>query len=70
MKEVGQKVIYEGKVATITSHIIPKCKCKSGRYYKLQFEGTDDIAKIPMTTKLKDYEPIGLIRTDISSHNL
>jgi hypothetical protein len=70
MKKVGQKVIYEGKVATITSHIIPKCKCKGGRYYKLQFEGTDNIAKVPMTTTLEDYNPIGMISTNISSHKL
>ncbi len=68
--EIGQKVIYEGKVATISGRIIPKCKCKGGRYYKLQFEGTSDIVKVPMTTKLEPYEPIGLIRTNISSHNL
>jgi len=36
---IGDKVIYEGQVATVVNEVRPKCKCKGAGYYELNVEG-------------------------------
>lgn len=69
-KQVGDKVIYEGQIATVISRTIPKCKCKGKGYYKLAVEGERGYKRVPITTELEDYNPIGLISTNVQTHNI
>lgn len=66
--EVGDKVIWDGKIGTITGIERPRCKCKGKGSYLIEFDGV--VTKIPITTKLEPYEPIGLINTNIPPHNI
>ncbi len=68
MLEVGDKVIWEGKVGIIESISRPKCKCKGMGTYNINVDGV--INKVSLRTKLEKYETIGLISTNISPHNL
>lgn len=67
MLEVGDKVIWDGKIGTIVSISIPKCKCKGMGTYNIDVDGV--INKISLRTKLEKYDPIGFISTNISTHN-
>lgn len=68
MLEVGDKVIWEGKIGTIVSISRPKCKCKGMGTYNIDVDGV--INKVSLRTKLEKYEPIGFISTNISTHSL
>lgn len=56
MKQTGDKIVYEGKVGVITSTIIPRCKCKRGRYYIVDINGTELKLSV-RNTKIEEYIP-------------
>ena len=66
--EVGDKVTWNGHVGVITDIIRPKCKCKGQGHYLIDVGGV--INKISINTKLKLYESIGLINTNITPHTI
>jgi hypothetical protein len=66
--EVGDKVTWNGHIGVITDIERPRCKCKGKGNYLIELNGV--IKKIPITTKLEPYNPIGLINTNIPQHKL
>lgn len=66
--EIGDRVTWNGHIGVITGIERPKCKCKGQGNYLIDVNGV--INKIPITTKLELYEPIGLINTNITPHTL
>lgn len=66
--EIGDKVIWDGQIGVINGIEKPRCKCKGKGYYLIYVNGV--INKVPLTVKLKPYNPIGLINTNINPHRI
>jgi hypothetical protein len=65
---VGDKVLFEGKVLTVVNEVRPKCRCKGDGYYVLEFEGTT--IKVPLTTVLEPFKPLEMAQQKLTPHTL
>jgi len=57
---IGDKVLYNGEVATLVEEVRPACKCKGKGHYTLQIEGSNFRKEVPITTILEPYTPLGM----------
>lgn len=56
--KIGDKVLYQGAVATVIKMVIPKCKCKGHGHYILHLEEGNYRREVPLTTALEPYSPL------------
>jgi hypothetical protein len=71
---IGDKVIYEGQVATVVNEVRPKCKCKGkgAGYYELNVEGfpNNHMHRVPLTTVLEPFMPLTMTNQKLNKHKL
>jgi hypothetical protein len=70
--KVGDKVLYEGKIATVINKVNPRCCCKGKSYYELNFEGypKNHMHRVPLDTVLEPYKPLTMANQELKVHNL
>ena len=67
---IGDKVLYEGQVATIVHEVRPKCRCKGMGHYEIQFEEGNFRKKVPLTTILEPFKPLEMAHHKLTPHTL
>jgi hypothetical protein len=69
---IGDKVIYEGQVATVVNEVRPKCKCKGAGYYELNVEGfaNNHMHRVSLTTVLEPFMPLTMTNQKLNKHKL
>jgi len=70
--KIGDKVLYNGEIATVVSEVTPKCRCKGHGYYELSIEGYPKSRRfrIPLDTVLEPYKPLTMANQELKVHNL
>lgn len=66
--KVGDKVLYENRVATVINEKRPKCRCKGMGFYEIQIDNTEIILKIPGNVILELYKPLTLTNQKLETH--
>lgn len=68
--KIGDKVLYEGKVAEVVGENRPRCKCKGAGYYELNVEGfpNNHMHRVPLTTFLEPYTHLTMANQEIKTH--
>ena len=66
---IGDKVLYEGQVATLINEVRPKCRYKGEGYYELHMEGNFR-KKVPLTTILEPFKPLEMVHHKLTPHTL
>jgi hypothetical protein len=66
--KIGDKVLYEGKVAEVVGEKRPRCKCKGLGYYELSIEGYPENHKVPLDVILEYYVPLTMANQKIETH--
>jgi hypothetical protein len=67
---VGDKVLYEGQVATIVDEVRPKCRCKGQGHYEIRLEEGNFRKKVPLTTIFEPFKPLNMAHQQIAPHTL
>jgi len=68
--KVGDKVLYEGQVATLINEVRPKCRCKGDGYYEIEIESSNSRKKLPLTTVLEPFKPVEMAHQQLTPHTL
>jgi hypothetical protein len=68
--KVGDKVLYEGKIATIINKVNPRCKCKGAGYYELNLEDypKNHMHRVSLDVVLEPYTPLTMANQKIEVH--
>ena len=66
--KIGDKVLYEGQVSTVTRVARPRCRCKGMGFYEIQIDDTDRILKIPGDVVLESYKPPTMANQQLEVH--
>jgi hypothetical protein len=65
---IGDKVLYEGQVATIVREFRPRCRCKGDGHYELHFEEGNFSKKVPLTTVFEPFKPLAMAQQQLTPH--
>lgn len=68
----GDKVLYQGQLATIVDKVNPRCRCKGKGYYELHIEGYPEnhMHRVTLDTLLEPFKPLEMTKQKIETHKL
>lgn len=64
----GDKVLYQGQIATIVDKFNPRCRCKGDGYYELHLEEGNYRKKVSLTTVLEPFIPLEMTKQKLEVH--
>jgi len=65
---VGDNVLYDGRVYTILRVVRPRCRCKGNGHYELQSQEDGYVIKVPIETNLEPYKPLTMANQILEPH--
>ncbi len=68
----GDKVIYQGQVATVIREVRPKCRCKGIGYYELNLDSypKNHMHRVPLDIVLEPFKPLEMTKQKLETHKL
>jgi len=68
--KIGDKVLYQGQVATVVNEVRPRCRCKGHGYYELHLEEGNYRKKVSLSTILEPFRPLEMTKQKLEVHKL
>ena len=68
--KIGDKVLYNGQIATVVDKVNPRCRCKGKGYYELNLEGypKNHMHRVPLDIILEPYVPLTMANQKLEVH--